>query len=99
MKSNQPNTVPGNFKFVLGVLVGAFLLGICADSDTRTAFAHGIINAFGIEYDNQSSGLQANDVQAAIDEQGATYATHEARIDAIEVAFNRTSDVRRLVTV
>ena len=80
----NPYRKPAPLSFAVGVFVGALLLGVCANSESGIAYAHGIINAFGIEYDNQVSGLVANDVQEAIDEQDSTYESFEARISALE---------------
>ena len=64
---------------------------------SRSAIAQSIINAFGVGYDNQTSGLQATDVQVAIDEvegridaDETVEAALEARVDALEFAKNTT---------
>ena len=84
MNPQPRKSAPPVVTLIIGFVTFASFLGVCADSTTRTAFAHGIINAFGIEYDNSSSGLVALDVQTAIDEQEATNADLEARVATLE---------------
>ena len=96
MRTTPRKSAPIYFHIAIGFCAGVLFLA-AFDSESRHAIAQGIINAFGVGYDNGVSGLQATDVQAAIDEvEGRINAdeTVEAdlvtRINALEVAKNAT---------